>query len=228
MNVTMLIITDGRERGDYLRRMFESVHANVRGSIANYLMMDDSGSPDYCELLDRTYGNEPFMNIVHHQVRFGFGETIHDAWERMPKDTDVVLHCEDDFLLNRTLNLHAWISVLKNNPRVAQIAGVRQPWSQAEIEVGGYFKLRPGAYRDAVYYGIDGKPYDVVVSSNFSTNICAYPRWVCAIGWPESPESEGKFTFKLTPHGLECLLWGKTTDEPLLHHIGAYRQGMGY
>jgi hypothetical protein len=226
--VAMMVITDGRR--DCIERMMKSYAANVVGQLRYICIIDDSGDPGYQQWLHHKYSGTVDL-IVSHMQRIGFGETVRDAWTRVPLDCDYVLHAEDDFSWNRQLILADWIDVLRVNHKVVSITALRQSWSQAEQIAGGFIPMHPGVYHDKLYYGASGQEYPVIEHKrNFSTNPCIYGRWVIdACPWPESPESEGKFSFRMAEINPEFtyLIWGKTTDEPLVHHFGQ-RSGTGY
>jgi hypothetical protein len=223
--VCLLLITDGR--AECIEKTLLSWAEQLDGAFTDFIVVNDSGDMEYACWLDRKL---PYFTRIHHPRRLGFGETIRDAWANIPGHCDFIFHLEDDFLLNRSFKLDDWIAVLKANPDVISITAYRQPWSQAEIFAGGFIPMRPGCYQDKKYVGDNDVEYDVIEhTNNFSTNPCLYPSWLTNIDWPESPESEGKFGFvlkELNPNS-KYLLWGKTTDEPLVHHFGA-RKGTGY
>ncbi len=220
--VCLVIVTDGRDQ--YIKQTWDSWDTKLDFKFSEIIIIDDSARRDYQRWLDETFAKKVWK-IVHHPERLGFGRTVADVWAQVPKDAHYVFHLEDDFLLNRPLDLNNWIKILQDNPKVVQVCAYRQPWSQDEINKGGFIKQHAGCYTDKVYSG-----FDVVEHKrNFSTNPSLYPRWLVDKGWPEDPNSEGKLSFALKEIDPEYvyLLWGKSTDEPLVHHFGQ-RRGTGY
>ena len=224
--VCQLVITDGRE--GVLERTLNSWDEKLVHKPFDYtVLVDDSASPEYQNWLRSKYAIR-FNLMILHGERKGFDGAIQSGWSNIPKDADFVFHLEDDFLLNRALFLDDWISILKANPQVAQIVSYRQPWSQAEYEIGGYIPLfiRQGhTFKNEFYKDENGKEWAVVEHRrHFSTNPCLYRRRIVEVGWPSAPgytseDLVGPRIFEKYP-GSVYLIWGHKDDEPLVHHFG--------
>lgn len=215
--VCWLLITDGRL--GVLEKTLDSWKEKLCARISHIMIVDDSGEKSYNERMSKLHSHEVDA-IYHHTKRLGYSATIQDSWSKIPADCHYILHLEDDFLLNRELDLSQMIDVLKHDKKVAQIGMLRQPWSAAEINVGGFLKLYPADYHNAVYCIGARHYYPVIINShNWSFNPCIYPREITELGFPSgSYEAECKFTEKLKDR--ICLIWGPLNQEPLVHHFG--------
>ena len=228
-SLCVLIITDGRR--DCFEKMMASWDhmATIDSEVSDvfHLVVDDSGDLEYYNWIRNNYKGS-VDRIIHHKDRKGFGESIRTAWANIPIDCNWILHLEDDFTLNRHVNIGDMIRILKSNPFAAQVALYRQPWNREEIDAGGFYKQYPDIYQDAVTMGIDKAHKVVVHKRNFTTNPCVYPRKIMEVGWPKGSESEGHFGIKLLKHGYYFMFMGTTKDEPWVTHIGNERVGVGY
>lgn len=235
MKVTLLVITDGR--GELLEQTLASEMLNlVRRSrpfespFSGIVLVDDSADRGYAEWLDAKY---PGFAIFHNGARQGFAGAIQSGWhainliEALPHRggyrPDYIFHLEDDFLFNDSIDLDAIIEVMEANPRIAQMCLRRQPWG-TEPKEGGFIAQWPERYNDCEMNGAHWLEH----RNFFSTNPSLYPRRIIDYGWPDAPDSEGKFGPKLWADDYVAAFWGKRGDPPRVHHIGNERVGNGY
>ncbi len=223
MSVCLLVITDGRD--DVLAETIASLRAALTGPITRRVMYDDTGDADHRAYLTARY---PEFEIVQHPAgRQGFGGAIRTAWRHVGTGPErFIWHHEDDFILNRPLDLHPLMRLLDGYPRLAQVALRRQPWNDAERAAGGVIEQHPDDYEEVPGVGCVGW---LEHRRFFTTNPSLYRRSLCARGWPDTEHSEGHFSIDLfSDPEVYCAFWGGRADPPWVHHIGAERVGLGY
>lgn len=152
----------------------------------------------------------------------GFGGAIQAGWEGVLRtNCDYVFHLEDDFTFNRPVPLAQMRQTLEAKRNLAQVALKRQPWNAEERAAGGIVEQHPGEFQEVRGLWTEHERF-------FTTNPCLYPRWIVEKGWPQGPESEGRFTHRLRDEGLRFAFWGGKFAPPHVEHIGAERAGVGY
>lgn len=228
MSIAVLIMTDGRD--DYLRRCLDSLH-HLHGTITEMWMHDDTG-----DMIQRAGLALRYRDFTHlgEGPRRGFGGAIAHAWSQLAARSEArwVFHVEQDFVVQRTIDLDAMAAVLDDDPSLVQMALRRQPWAPAEHAAGGVVEMYPEAYRDRSH---NGNPY-LRHRLFYTTNPALFDRSLCSIPWPEGANSEGRFTHRLLAQGYRGIpgdrlgfgYWGCRSDKPLVEHIGASRVGIGY
>ncbi|EFC78832.1 glycosyltransferase family 2 protein [Parafrankia sp. EUN1f] len=232
MNVAVLIMTDGRD--ELLDRTLQSAQGHLGGQVTRWFIHDDTGDGDHREDLRRRYPQAEVISASHH--RAGFGGSIHRAWRWISlfSEADYVFHLEDDFILNRRVNLRAMARVLAACPHLAQLALRRQAWNADEVAAGGIVEQHPDDYVDAGDH--DGNRW-LEHRRFFTTNPCLYRRQLCTADWPTGAESEGRFGLGLLRGGLPWGVpgdrvrfgfWGARDSGEWVEHIGHQRAGTGY
>jgi hypothetical protein len=218
MNVTLLLFTDGRRK--LLLKTAASLDERLSGPVSTRLLINDSGDAAYGSFLDARF---PHYQRVHHGKRLGFCGAVQSGWANLPKDTDYVVHLEDDFLFNEQISLTDVIEVLDAHPYLAQMALRRQALGH-EVKFGGFVERFTDSYTDVAWRGFHWFEHQRF----FTTNPSVYPVRITKLGWPSAPECEGHFAFRLWPAGYKCAFWGRKSDAPKVHHIGTHRAGTGY
>jgi glycosyltransferase involved in cell wall biosynthesis len=244
--ITLLVMTDGRR--EYLPRTLASMQEMVTGPITRRVIHDDSGDPTYWAWLADMY---PAYTVIRTSGRAGFGGAIRSAWQYLRDiDTeDYVLHLEDDFLFHRPVDLADMVTVLDEQPHLAQLALRRQPWNDPERRAGGLVQQHPEAYREVT--DPVGRTW-LEHRMFFTTNPSLYRRSLCWLAWPEGNQSEGHFGWRLfhdqpsllsgrrswsawqdstgmiPPEDLRCAFWGSRDSGEWVEHIGHRRTGTGY
>lgn len=227
--IALLVVTDGRE--DYLTACVESAADHLDGPISERVMYDDTGDAAYrADLAAR------FPQFIHINAgpRQGFGGAIRAAWAHLAAHSHAryVMHLEQDFTFNRTVDLDAMAATLHANPHLVQLALRRQPWTDHEAQAGGVVEQHPDAYTDK--HGPHGDWLEHRLF--FTTNPSLYRRTLCRTEWPEGGNSEGHYTHHLLQHGtpeatgdaIRFGYWGTRDSGEAVCHIGHQRAGVGY
>jgi len=223
--IAVLIITDGRV--NVLKRTIASFEEQVSGPIIERFIYDDSGNQGLRDLIQKRHPN---YSLIGHPTgeRQGFGGAIRTAWSALRAESiaDFVFHLEDDFTFNRPVDLEDFMGVLKQRPALAQLACVRQAWNPAEKEAGGVRELHPDWYTS--HLDRHGRSW-LEQGHFFTTNPSLYRRQLIDMfDWPDTDQSEGFFSSMCRQGGFSFGYWGEMSDEPLVHHIGEHRYGIGY
>lgn len=200
-----------------------------RPVVAALLLVSD-GRDSYTERTVRSMQtNIDIVDIIHVDDRdheLGFGGAIREGWRRvLATPATHVFHLEADYTFNRPVPVQRMAAVLDAHPYLAQLALRRQPWNTTEEAAG---TVVPD---DAVEIQWRDNTW-LEHRRNFTTNPSLYPRWVMEYGWPEGPESEGRFSgylLRLAPW-VKFAYWGARSDPEAVFHIGDHRahEGHGY
>jgi hypothetical protein len=200
MSICLLLIDDGRE--DYLARCLESMGENLPG------------------VFDHA------VTVLDPEHELGFAGAIQRGWqEALETGAEWVFHVEGDFLFNEPVDVERMVGVLRRTPHLSQMSLLRQPWNPEEREAGGIVHQHP----DDFWEVRDGD--DVWTETQrycFTTNPSVYSMNLCKRGFPDPPESEGRFGLKLAAEGRRLGIWGGKWDSPRVSHIGDTRAGVGY
>lgn len=217
MTVALLVMTDGRH---CIAQTLAAID-KLDGPIVRKVIHDDSADPDHRTWLRATF---PDFEVVGQPERQGFGGAIRNAWAHLLKGTKTehVFHLEDDFVLERPVDLQAMADLLAARPQLAQVALRRQPVCTPEREAGGVVEMWPDAYTDC-----DGWLEHELF---FTTNPSLYRRSLLRIGWPQGDLSEQEMTRRLLGLEYRFAFWGERSDGPWVTHIGDERhaEGTGY
>lgn len=220
MSVCLLVLTDGRDTE--LEQTIASAEHSLVGPITRRIIHDDAGGVGHALALAKRY---PDYEVVA-SPRVGFGGAIQASWEQVASgDEGFVFHLEGDFTFNRTVNLWDMMAVMCHEPKLAQMALVRQAWNEKEIAAGGLLQARPGEFEQVVTASHRWLRH----RSFFTTNPALVPMRIVESGWPVVPQSEGMFSIDLfrDPESV-CGFWGDLDQEPAVEHIGKVRVGTGY
>jgi hypothetical protein len=157
--------------------------------------------------------------------KLGFGGAIRKGWsDALATGADWVFHLEADFLFTRKVPLHTMQRVMEAHPYLVQMALLRQPWNQAERLAGGVWQQHRGDY----LFRAEGADEWFEHRRFVTTNPALWPSWVLRAGWPEGPESEGRFGIALfeSDPKLRAAFWGDGSE--WVEHLGTVRTGHGY
>lgn len=200
-----------------------SARQHLKWDFHQKIIIDDSLSAEYRDWLTSEYTDfELHLNAT--TEKRGFGGAIRAGWASV-SNCDYVFHLEDDFIFNEDINIDDMITILEENPSLAQVALKRQPWNDEEHAAGGFMEQNLDAYEQMESVRISW----VKQSLFFTTNPSLYSTKLLEIGWPDVPRSEGIFSIEyLLPRGYEFGFLGRKEDPPKVTHIGTNRVGVGY
>jgi hypothetical protein len=221
----LVVVTDGRP--GYLERALGAFDLLARPGPAEAVIVDDSGDEHYRRFLLQLASDLPFpAAVTSHPRREGFCRTVAHAWTLAGVvGPEWIFWLEDDFELERAVELPELAHVLDHEARVAQMALYRNPVSDEEVAAGGYVPMRPGAYEPRGAGGVRWLEHTVCWTTNPSLFRASFAR---AYAWPrDHPECEGRFGFHLRELRPETTfgIWG--AGEPWVRHFGV-RSGTGY
>lgn len=220
MKVIRLVFTNGRR--EYLERTIESFNKNM-SPVAHTIVSDDSQDIHFGAWLDDNFKGDGFT-VLHHSSKLGLCLSIQDAWSAIPEDGPYhyVQHLEEDFVLDRPVDLEEVCEVLFYHPHLAQIWFMRHPWYAAEVEAGGIYQhwgpenfLTKSGLHDGkmVYWTEHLQPF-------WTHNPSVYPVNITCMRYPYPPQCEVAFRKILVWGGKRSAFWGRPTDEPIVTHIG--------
>ena len=217
-NTTLLMMTNGRK--EYLERALSTL-GKLHGNFTRILIHDDSGVSDYQTWL-RGLGHE-----VVTTERVGFIGAMTSAWDKLKEDSNEwVFHLEEDFLFLDDIYVDNMIDVVKNHDYIKEMVLLRQPIGGRELKKGGIIASHPERYEDKT----DGANCWVEHRVGFSCNPCVYRKsLIYEHPWPNMPNSEREYgRVLLKDPNTKCAYWGKSTDKPIVMHIGDVRSGFNY
>lgn len=215
--VDVIVLTAGRRQ--YLERTLASFSERVSGDVCERIIQDDSGDPEFGVWLKQTYGDE--WEIITTSGKLGFTKAIRAIWQVIRGRTGApyIFHLEEDFVFDRDVDLNQMIEVLRGDEHLAQVALLRGPFYEPELEAGGIIEQDPGAYTKREGY--------LEHSKYFTTNPCLYKRTLIRkYHWPAARNSEVHYTRNLVRRGYRFAYLGDGT--PYVSHIGEERTNLGY
>jgi hypothetical protein len=179
--------------------------------------------PRYREFLDLAY---PEYEKIHHKEKRGFCGAVQSGWA-VAAESRFTFWLEDDFLFMRPVPLTHMMNVLTENPHLAQLALLRQPWSPEEQKAGGIMQMWPDEYTEVT----DGHSTWVEHTLFYTTNPSLFRGELARNNpWPDGPACEGKFSEQLRASDPEIrfAFWGQKFEPHRVLHIGEERVGLGY
>lgn len=216
MNVALCVITDGR---DHIWEMMESLTENIDYQFSVKLLVDDSMDESFRDRFVSEYGDFQVDSAL--ESKRGFGGAIRTMWADVAGDPDIdyIFHMEDDFVFRHSIDIKGMVAILQRNPHVAQVS-LRRGAVNAHEESYWYLPGLLNVVTDGEYTWREHRDY-------FTTNPSVYRNSLTSLGWPEDPESEGKFGIKLfsDPDRVVACWGGEGVVS--VDHIGI-RRGEGY
>lgn len=226
-SVTLVVHTGGDaeiwpERSEYLRASLTSLTEQVTGPIVQRVIYSDWGDEHRAEL-EKIAGTFGFY--VAGEGHHGYTGSMRRMWNYLAKRGRgvFVFRVEDDFLYERPVDLNPMIDALDSTPHLAQVALLRAPAYQSEIDKGGVLGWPEESFERV---GANGTSY--LAHRNFWTNNPAlFRRSLTATPWPTGPSSERLFGDLLArDEAIRFGLWG--AGEAWITHVGAVRASTVY
>jgi hypothetical protein len=224
VSVCLLITTDGRP--GLLAETLATFRRHVpRDRFTHCVVFDDSGDTPGLRHSPGDYGE---TRIIGGPERVGQDKAIAAAWRTIAElPVDWVFHLEDDFRFMTDVDLDAMISLLAENPYLAQVALLRQAWFARERHAGGLF----AAHRDEYTQCTDptGRQW-VEHTRHWTFNPCLYPARLCRDGYIDGDRHELRYGRALCAADptVRFAYWGTLQAPPAVWHLGEERAGHGY
>jgi hypothetical protein len=239
--VTIIVHTGGLdatwiERSDYLARSLASLTEHVKGNIVQRVIYSDWGEDHREELegIARSFGFY-VAGDGHH----GYTASMQRMWRYLSKRAqgEFIFQAEDDFLYDRDVDLDAMARVLEAQPKLLQLALLRDPYYQDEKETGGILGWPEPAFTRVGSNGTVRLEHRLF----FTANPSLFRRSLTETPWPseqqsrrilkrredQMPSSETAFgQIVLADPDARVAFWGE--GEQWISHIGAVRAGVGY
>ncbi len=209
--VSLVVITDGRQ--SCIEQTINRFNQTIEYPFFEKIIVDDSADLRYHTFLSNRF---PEFTIISHETRRGLAGAVISAWASISKDSDYIFHLEDDFLIDRPLDINYMATILIQNPHLAQIALVRAPVNPPEEEVGGFVFQHLEDYSQKENFF----EHDRL----FTLNPSLYPMSTVAVGWPVGG-GESEFTSKIHSFNKEYkfAFLGEIYSSPYVTHIGGQR-----
>jgi len=220
MSEKVLLGIIDNKRPDLLDQTIKSLESNLDYNFFEKVIIDDSGDAGYSRELNDIYGDR--YTIWSHRVNMGLSGSIMSLWLLAKEhDVDYVWHQEGDFTFNHCIDLELLKNILKQKPKLAQVALKRQPVNGDEASVGGFMEQKPDTYTE---YSSEFLGAVWVEHRNFFTlNPCLYPRWVVDLGW-QNGWGEAEFSNLLfSDESVTCAFLHGVDHGPIVNHTGNYR-----
>lgn len=231
LDYRLAILTHGR--ADTLARTVASFAKNVTPAPSDVVIHSDGGNPGGVIHSVARAHPEWSWTLSESFLQRGFCQATRELWrEASARGTDYVFWLEHDFEIARHVDLTQLAAVVDAEPRVAQMALMRDASNSDERRAGGLYEHRLDQYTQrrgdvdrehrppALVHWLDHASY-------FTTNPSLMTRAFMADNpWPAyADDCEGLFSIDLSARGYRYGAWGE--GEPWCHHIGQ-RDGSGY
>lgn len=222
MPIPLIVLGNGRK--DCIVQALASIGANLRGA-GPVLIVDDSGDAAYRSWLAAEHGVE--VVPVAEDTRAGYWRAMRRVWQAAA-DYDRVVFWEEDFVLNRPLDVADLTAVLNSHPYLTQITLLRQPWFANEHTHGGLIEALEASGHHFQQRS-DGPRHWIEHRACFTGNPSLIPASTLRRPWPEGDWSESRFGRALfrDPRARGAY-WGRRSDPPAVTHIGHERAGSDY
>lgn len=223
MSTLVVFLTNGRRECLHNAVLSREYRVMVPGD-ADFVVVDDSGDPEYREWLRSRYSGGMYWVGKNAQ---GYDAAMREVWW-LAEGYDHVFLIEDDFMFNQRVDLGDMIRVLDENQDVAQLVLLRQAWFGNEVQAGGLIPALEAMGHSFTLRGTLDHTY-IAHRATWSTNPTLFRgrQWVLDHPWPVGEGSEYRFgqnLFQTEPETV-CAYWGDGTE--YVTHAGE-RKGFGY
>jgi hypothetical protein len=225
-NTLLTVLTNGRD--DIFHTLPHAVD-QLKGDFNARIIVDDSGMEHFRTKLHSSFPDFVVIPTGHHDGGgLGFNIAMRTVMRAVAEfSPDVVFHLEDDFVLEREVDVAAMSSLLLDR-NLLQVALLRQPWFGNEVNAGGVLEAREA--QGATFHSMHDGVHDWTEHRDHMTlNPCVMPGWVGRRGWPQGTWSEsrwGRELFEDYPT-LSAAYWGDRSEGPWVTHVGE-RSGFDY
>lgn len=192
------------------------------------VIVDDSGDEAHRRRLFNTLEPQTLQPVA--PAAAGYNAAMKEVWRIGRNFPDGIFLLEDDFILETDVDVSYLKGILDQRPQLTQLALLRQPWWQNEVDAGGLIpalEKEGHVFQDMSLYC--GRAVWTEHRAFFTTNPTYIPARTLGYEWPDGDYSEGMFgkhLFDSDPDARSAFL-GSRTDGPLVRHVGV-RSGFGY
>lgn len=213
------------ERSLYLREALDSLNARLRAPAwERKVVYSDWGE----DLLPDVQGiaHERGFYVVGPKHRQGYTGSMQAMWHYLAQrvTADFVFQSEDDFTIDRDVDVDAMMRVLGSRPHLVQLALLRAPFYPPELEPGTLLGHPADAFAarsdDAGRSWLEHRRF-------FTVNPMLMRRSLTRRPWPSGQHSEavyGRLLFE--DPAARAAFWG--TGDSWCSHVGEIRAGDGY
>lgn len=221
----------GNGRGRFLDRTIASWEANLIDTPKHKIIFDDSGNSEYREWLQNKFGNR-FVVVPISEHAVGQPAAINFIFNYLSGlDVDYFLEIEEDWMLNRPINISEIASKISTMNDVCQIRIPRAVWHETNTH---YLDLQHGTllnyYLSNYTYSKQDNLYEIESDSYFwSHNPNIFSRHILNHKYPQQGiESEylfGKLLFESSYRAFAY--WATNPYESYVSHIGYHEKYLG-
>lgn len=227
MRFTLFILGNGR--AGYLDHTISSWEANLKTKPDYKVLFDDSGSKEYVDYLNKKYGNS-FTIVPISDKAVGQQKALVFIFNYLKElNTDYYFQLEEDWILNRPLDIIPIMKVMSNNRNIIQMRLPRTIWYTKKH----YFDLMYGSHMSWQH---EGKGANFVKKSEWfekrgasyfwSHNPNLFPKKILDYTYPETKngiDHEQLFGRELYKNKDYVVgYWAKNFFDAYVAHIGIH------
>ena len=167
--------------------------------------------------------------ILNDDGDLGFCQNTRRSWQSAASSkADFVFWLEHDFRFIRPLDLRPLAAVLEENPRLAQMALIRNAVNEQEKAAGGWLQYHSSDVDEPYVFSFEKRSYlwyehGICLTTNPSL---LRREFMVSNPWPDySAQCEGRFSENLRQRGYRFAHW---SSEEHVKHTGKLRTGHGY
>ena len=208
------------ERKEYLLRSLISLNERVKYPWTRKVIFSDWGQNSDLEVVAKAHG----FTVEGPAENVGYTQSMIALWEYIKGLPDTHLFVtEDDFTYDRSVPVERMVDALDANPRLVQMALLRNPIADSEKQEGTILGYPPGTFTQKR----DGDVAYLEHFKFFTCNPSVIRRSLTERPWPNTPHSEAVYGKQMLRRGnVHSALWG--SGEQWVTHIGDVRTGGPY
>lgn len=211
-----------QERSGYLRQALVSLAEHIDYPWERRVIFSDWGEQPGLQTIADEFG----YSVVGPRERIGYTNSMRALWKYLRQEvtTSHVFLAEDDFLLDRDVDIASMAKVLDEHGEIVQMALLRDAFYEPERVEGtilGHPRVEFTERQNGAGRWLEHRRF-------FTVNPMLMPRSVALWPWPKAQHSEAVFGRSLFRYRKEAraAFWG--SGEPWITHIGEVRAGGRY
>lgn len=221
-DIPLIVLTNGRP---CIHDTVAAARQHLTGW-SRLIIVDDSGDEAHRRHLFDALHPQTLRPVA--EGKAGYNAAMKTVWDVARNYPDGVFFLEDDFLLESPIDTAQLKALTDYNPALAQVALLRQPWWQFEVDAGGLIPaLETQGHQFQDCTANNGTAW-TQHRAFFTGNPSYIPARTFQHDWPDGDYSEGAMGVQIFRDPLAvCAFLGSRTDGPLVKHVGL-RSGFGY